>query len=81
MLNQSHLHFGINLYDEVKQEYLIINNYDFCLAFWRKTYKYKLSTFSRAHGVVRKNRNDDLTLGSMQKHLISILRLKPSKPP
>lgn len=40
-----------------------------------------LSTFSRAHGVVRKNRNDDLTLGSMQKHLISILRFKPSKPP
>nr|UHT66581.1 hypothetical protein ABEDC_3285 [Acinetobacter lwoffii] len=29
------------------------------MAFWRKTYKYKLSTFSRAHGVVRKNRNDD----------------------
>lgn len=56
------------------------DSYDFCLAFWRKTYKYKLSTFSRAHGVVRKNRNDDLTLGSMQKHLISILRLKPSKP-
>ena len=41
--------------------------YGFCFAFWRKTYKYKLSTFSRAHGVVRKNRNDDLTLGSMQK--------------
>lgn len=57
------------------------DSYDFRLAFWRKTYKYKLSTFSRAHGVVRKNRNDDLTLGSMQKHLISILRLKPSKPP
>ncbi|EXT45087.1 hypothetical protein J809_1553 [Acinetobacter sp. 25977_6] len=37
------------------------------MAFWRKTYKYKLSTFSRVHGVVRKNRNDDLTLGSMQK--------------
>ena len=34
---------------------------------WRKTYKYKLSTFSRAHGVVRKNLNDDFTLGSMQK--------------
>lgn len=36
---------------------------------WRKTYKYKLSTFSRAHGVVRKNLNDDFTLGSMQKQL------------
>ena len=41
--------------------------YGFCFAFWRKTYKYKLSTFSRAYGVVRKNRNDDLKLGSMPK--------------
>ena len=65
--------FGIKLDDKARGDYLNFNRYGFCLAFWRKTYKYKLSTFLRALGMVRKNRNDDLTPGSMQNHLISIL--------
>lgn len=39
----------------------------FLFGIWRKTYIYTLATFSRAQGVVRKNRNGDLTFGFMQK--------------
>ena len=52
----------VQYYDEVRA----LTTTTFVWPFGDKTYKYKFSTFSRAHGVVRKNRNDDLTLGSMQ---------------
>lgn len=45
-----------------------------------KVETYSLSTFSLAHGVLRRNFRDDLTEGSLIKQLTLILSANPSQP-